>query len=302
MSKILVIGSANTDLVIKTSRLPLPGETIIGGEFFSFQGGKGANQAVAAARMNGHVIFMCKVGEDARGDEAISTYKREGIDTSYCLMDNISPTGVALITVDNYGENSIVVAQGANKHLLPSDIQQHIRVFDNVEYVMVQLEIPMETIECIGQICATKGKKLIINPAPANVLSQELLRTCYMITPNQHELQQLCQDEMDDMSDILDACEKLHSRGVKRILVTLGKRGIYYSGPNDSYSIPAMNIKAIDTTAAGDVFNGSFVAMLSMGYDIKPAIKKSIKAAGIAVSRMGAQESAPYFGELDEEE
>ncbi len=302
ITKVLVIGSANTDLVIKASHLPSPGETVIGGEFYSFQGGKGANQAVAAARMGCKVIFLCKLGEDSRGDEAIVTYNTEGINTKYCLIDSVSPTGVALITVDAKGENSIVVAPGANNHLLPDDILENIEAFDNVEYVLVQLEIPLETVNCIAQICQRKGKKLILNPAPGKTLSTELLRNCYMITPNQVELQLMCQDEMDDMDDILDACENLHARGAARILVTLGSKGIYYSDENESYSIPAIHVDAIDTTAAGDVFNGALTAFLAAGFSIKKSIKRAIQAAGIAVSRMGAQDSAPYLSEIEADE
>ncbi|MDJ1483982.1 ribokinase [Cytophagaceae bacterium YF14B1] len=300
MKKILVFGSSNTDMVIQAEHLPLPGETILGGKFAMHAGGKGANQAVAAARMGGNVTFIAKVGNDLFGQQARQQFITEGITTDYILTDPDHPSGVALITVDNKGENSIVVASGSNATLSPSDVSAAIELINSDTIVLLQLEIPIPTVEYIIEQSNSRGAQVILNPAPANSLHKEIYNYLYLLTPNETELSLLTNTVVNDIPSAERAAQILHKRGVKNIIVTMGASGAFWYSGTDSQLIPAPKVDAIDTTGAGDIFNGVLCVFLAEGYSLPEAIHYACQASSISVTRMGAQSSAPYRKELQQ--
>jgi ribokinase len=299
VSKIVVIGSSNTDMVVKTARFPRPGETIIGGEFFLFAGGKGANQAVAAARMGGQVVFVCKVGDDLFGKQALEGFINEGIDTEFAAVDPVRASGTALITVDEKGENSIVVAPGANDALDNHDIDNAASALRTAEIVLLQLEIPLPSVEHAARSAFEMGKKVILNPAPACILPDTLYPCLYAITPNETEALLLSNVEVTGEATARRAAEVLYKRGVRHVVITLGAKGVYYFDGRNGMVVPAPVVKAVDTTAAGDVFNGALAVGLADGLEWPAALALACRAASISVTRMGAQASAPYKAELE---
>ena len=290
--KILVIGSSNTDMTIKSERLPAPGETILGGKFLMGAGGKGANQAVAARRLGGDVTFVCKVGRDIFGDNAIKGYEKEGIDTSHILRSD-APSGVALILVDAKAENSIAVAPGANGDLTPADIRNLREVIAGASYLILQLEVPVETVLEAARIAHEAGVYVILNPAPACPLPGELFKYLSLITPNQTETALMTGIEADEAS--LDrAVDALRAKGVQDVIVTLGSRGSLVCAGGKREFVPACKVKAVDTTAAGDTFCGALCVALSEGKSLTEAAAFATKASALAVQKMGAQDSIPY--------
>lgn len=298
-SSILVIGSSNTDMVIKADKLPLPGETILGGRFFMYPGGKGANQAVAAARLGGRVTLISKVGNDIFGKEVLQELKKEGINTDFIISDLENPSGVALITVDSKGENSIVVVQGSNGALTPEDIQKAIREFSKIEILLMQLEIPLQTVLYSAKYAHSLGKKVILNPAPAMYIPQELFKILYLITPNKSEAEMLTGIKISNLRSIEEAARNLKEKGVRNVIVTLGSQGAYIFNEEGGELISPPAVKAVDTTAAGDVFNGALSVAISEGKSFEEAVNFANHAAAISVTRMGAQASAPYLDELN---
>lgn len=296
---IVVAGSSNTDMVIKTHRIPSPGETVLGGTFFMNAGGKGANQAVAAARVGGNVIFICKTGDDIFGRQAVQLFKDEGINTEFIIADAEYPSGVALITVDENAENCIVVASGANAALHPSDLQQIIPAIEQADMLLLQLEIPIETVEYIAAIAASKSVKVVLNPAPACALSDDLLKNIFIITPNETEAEKLTGIKVTDLKTAEEAARVLQDKGVEIIIITLGGSGALLLYENIAAHIPGYKVEAVDTTAAGDVFNGALIVALAEGKAINEAVQFACKAAAISVTRLGAQASAPYKEELE---
>lgn len=297
--QILVVGSSNTDMVIKAAHLPRPGETILGGTFFMNPGGKGANQAVAIARLGGPVTFICKTGSDIFGHQSQQLFEEEGINTSYIFSDSEHPSGVALITVDEKAENCIVVASGANANLMPSDLARAEEAIEQADLVLMQLEIPMETVCYVADLAWEKGKKVILNPAPAHPLSAELLRRLYLITPNETEAEMISGVKITDESSACEAAHVLSGMGVQNVIITLGSKGALIYCDGKSEIVPAWKVEAVDTTAAGDVFNGALTVALSEGRDLKEAARFACKASAISVTRVGAQSSAPYRNEVD---
>ncbi len=296
---ILVIGSSNTDLVARTKSIPRAGETVLGSEFSVAQGGKGANQAVAAARLGADVTFMCKIGKDEFGDTAKTKFESEGIDTGYVLVSDSKPSGVALIAIDENGENSIVVASGSNSELRPEDVER-IHDFSSYDIVLAQLETPMDTVERIGALAVDNGVRLILNPAPAAELSPELLSAVTLLTPNETEASALSGIEIVNDETAMDAAEKIVSKGVKNVIITLGSRGsLVYDGKNAEF-VPAYKVRAVDTTAAGDVFNAALAVGLSEGKSLVDSARLASAASAIAVTRLGAQPSAPTRTETEE--
>lgn len=296
---ILVIGSSNTDMVIRTEHLPLPGETVIGGTFFMNPGGKGANQAVAVARLGGQVAFVCKTGSDIFGHQAQQLFSEEGIDSSYVFSDTKNPSGVALITVDTHAENCIVVAPGANAHLTVADLKHSARAVEKADIVLLQLEIPMETVEEAAVMAQRLGKKVVLNPAPASKLSPRLLESLYVITPNETEAEMISGIHIVDGASAEAAARKIASMGVPNVIVTLGTRGALVFDGTDCEIVPACKVQAVDTTAAGDVFNGALVVALAEGRSLTEAARFACKASAISVTRVGAQSSVPYRTEVD---
>ena len=298
INRIAVVGSSNTDMVIKTSKLPIPGETILGGKFFMNPGGKGANQAVAAARLGGKVSFIAKTGDDVFGKQARQLFEIENINTDYLVTDPGHPSGVALITVDAKGENCIVVAPGSNSYLAHSDIDKAREEILRSDIVLMQLEIPLETVVYVANIAFEAGKKVILNPAPALQISDELLSKLYLITPNETEAELISGIPVKDIDSATMAARNLYERGVKVVIITLGSKGALLFTGEDAKLIPSPKVEAVDTTAAGDVFNGALAVAISKGFELEKAVEFACKAAAISVTRMGAQSSAPYWKEI----
>ena len=297
-SGILVVGSSNTDMVVKAARLPLPGETILGGEFFMNPGGKGANQAVAAARLGGRVTFICKTGNDIFGRQAVQLFKDEGIDTSYLLSDPDQPSGVALITVDEHAENCIAVASGANATLTKDDLANAQPVIQQSAIVLLQLEIPIPTVEYAASAAAKNGVTVILNPAPACPLSNNLLSNISIITPNENEAEMLSGIKVTDIDTAKLAAKAIHEKGVASVVITLGANGALVFHDGVFTHVPGIRVQAVDTTAAGDVFNGALAVALADGKTIVDAAQFACRASAIAVTRFGAQASVPYKSEV----
>lgn len=298
MKKIIVIGSSNVDMVVRTSHLPAPGETILGGEFFMNQGGKGANQAVAIKRLGGNLIFMAKLGNDVLGRQSVGYFKKEGIDTRYIALDEDSASGVALISVDDHAENSIVVASGANMLLNEQDVDKMLEEMCEGDILLMQLEIPLQTVEYAARKAFGKGVKVVLNPAPARSLPKELFRHLYMVTPNRIEAEMLTGIKIANDADVEKVAEEICAMGVKNVIITLGSKGCLIREEGVTYRIDAFKVEPVDTTAAGDTFNGALCVGLSEGMDLKQAAVMASKASSIAVTRMGAQSSIPYREEL----
>ncbi|HVU94390.1 MAG TPA: ribokinase [Puia sp.] len=296
--KILVIGSSNTDMVAKTTHLPVPGETVLGGDFLMAPGGKGANQAVAAARMGGNVTFIAKLGNDIFGKQAITQYAQENIDTKHIVTDPAHPSGIALITVDAHGENCIVVASGANAHLTPHDIQKAEKEMGNASCILMQLEIPLETVQYVVKKAVEKNIPVILNPAPAQPLPDELLKQIHILTPNQKEAEMLTGIPVIDKPAAEAAAKALAEKGVHTVIITLGKSGALILDQGQIEWVPAPEVHAVDTTAAGDVFCGSLAVALSEKHSVKESVIFACTAAALSVTKMGAQTSAPSRREV----
>ena len=292
-TKVVVIGSSNTDMTIKAERLPKPGETILGGIFVMGPGGKGANQAVAARRLGADVSFICKVGKDIFGDNAIEGYRKEGIDTSRILRSD-KASGTALILVDAKAENCISVAPGANGDLSPEDIDSVADVIRSAGYLILQLEIPVESVLRAARIAHEAGVYVILNPAPACPLPRELFSYVSLITPNQTESALLT-----GIEDNLDAAvDKLLEMGVKDVVVTLGSKGSMVVSGGERTFVPSQKVNAVDTTAAGDTFCGALCVALSEGSSLVQAAGFATKASALTVQKMGAQDSIPYRSDI----
>lgn len=297
---ILVVGSSNTDMVINAEHLPGPGETIIGKSFFMNPGGKGANQAVSASRLGAHVVFICKTGNDIFGKQSVELFNDEGIDTAFLLSDAGYPSGVALITVDDNAENCIVVASGANATLSANDLQKSRAVIENASIVLMQLEIPLVTVEYVAAIAKANGVKVILNPAPACALPDSLLKNIFILTPNKTEAEMLSGIKVNSKATAESAARKIKERGVDTVIITLGAEGALILNDEACIHVPGVKVNAVDTTAAGDVFNGALAVGIFHKKDITEAVTYACSAAAISVTRMGAQASAPYKKELPE--
>ena len=299
MKKIIVIGSSNIDMMVMTSHLPAPGETILGGEFFMNQGGKGANQAVAVKRLGGNLIFVAKLGNDILGQQSVDYFKKEGIDTKYITLDENSASGVALISVDDHAENSIVVASGANMLLNEQDVDKVVEEMCEGDILLMQLEIPIQTVEYAARKAFEKGVKVVLNPAPARSLPKELLRYLFMITPNRIEAEMLTGIKIVNDADAERVAKGISAMGVQNIIVTLGSKGCLVREGDTSYCVDAFKVEPVDTTAAGDTFNGALCVGLAEGMNLRQSAVMASKASSVAVTRMGAQSSIPHRKELD---
>ncbi len=298
MKKIIVVGSANTDMVVKIDKHPLPGETRLGGDFFMNAGGKGANQAVAAARLGGKVAFVAKVGNDIFGKQTLDGLTNEQIDTSHVFIDETAPSGTALIIVNAEGENSIVVASGANAKLSVDDVSSIAELTDTA-FILMQLETPIETIAAVINTARKNGIHVILNPAPAQQLSNTILEGLFLIVPNESEASILTGITVTDLETASKAADVLLQKGVSHVIITLGKQGAYFKSSFKELLIPAPIVTAIDTTAAGDTFCGALTVALSEGKDWEDAIRFAIAAASLSVTRLGAQSSVPFRNEIN---
>ena len=292
---ILVIGSSNTDMVIKVPGLPQPGETVSGGDFQVFGGGKGANQAVAARRAGGKVQFIAAVGDDDFGRAAIDTFSREGIDTTGIQIIENAPSGVAMIFVSDSGENCIGVASGANARLSPEVLQDQQHAFDDADLLLMQLEIPLETVAAAVKMANLSNTRVIINPAPATRLPESMLQNLFCITPNETEAEALTGIAVTDQESAVAAGNALLERGVQNVVLTMGANGALLHNATGSHYQSADKVTAVDTTGAGDTFNGVFAAMLANGRSLEDAVASGVRAATISVQTAGAIASIPFL-------
>lgn len=295
-----MVGSSNMDLVVKAARIPVPGETILGGDFLMVPGGKGANQAVAAARLGARVCFVTRLGDDLFGRKSLENFQREGLDTRFVTLTPHTPSGVALITVDDAGNNAIVVAAGANAKLSPEDVYRAEAEIRSAGAVVVQLEVPMMTVQCAAELANEAGVPFILNPAPAQKLCPALLARVEVLTPNETEAQILTGVEVVDNDSARKAAERLLSMGVKAVILTMGVKGFLLAAGGTMEFVPALKVKAIDATAAGDAFTGSLAVSLAQGRTFREAALFANRVAALCVTRMGAQPSMPTRKEVEE--
>jgi len=295
MGNLLVIGSSNRDLIMQVPKLPAPGETVGGGVFSSANGGKGANQAVAAARAGVDVTFITALGSDSFGSEMRDSFEKEGIDLTYAHTSSSAATGTALIFIGSDAENCIGVAPGANGELSPEHILSARDAFSKADYVLLQLEIPLETVVASINLANEYNRPVILNPAPAQKLSKGELAKVQIIVPNETEAKLLSGEENENSQ-----LEKLADLGIGTVILTQGSRGATIVSAGSKTSVPARVVEAVDTTAAGDVFCGNLAARLVTGDSIEEATKFATIASSIAVTRLGAQPSAPHQKEVNQ--
>jgi len=296
---IVVVGSSNTDMIIRVPRIPRAGETLLGGEFFTAAGGKGANQAVGAARAGGKVAFIARVGRDAFGDQAIAGLRRDGVDVRYVFRDKFAASGVALIFVAKDGENSIAVAGGANAKLSPADVKKASSVIGSAALLVAQLETPLATVAAAAQAAVKARVPVILNPAPARPLANSLLKLISVLTPNETEAELLTGIKVTDDAAAARACSALRSRGVRTVILTLGQRGAFLADADGQRLVPGFRVKSVDSTAAGDVFNGALSVALAEGKTVLDAVRFANAAAALSVTRPGAQPSAPSRADIE---
>ncbi len=296
--KIVVVGSTNTDMVVNTPKIPARGETVLGGEFRMTPGGKGANQAVAAQRAGGAVTFITAVGDDSFGQESIKRFSAEGIDTSYIVTKAGSSSGVALILVDEQGENIIAVAPGANSLLTPEDIEAAADAFTGAKQVIIQLEIPYETVLTAARLAKKAGSNVLLNPAPMpeGGLPSELLRYVDILTPNAGELLGLA----PDMAQLDKAAMMVLSSGPETLVVTNGSSGATVYNMEGEHDVPAFSVETIDTVGAGDCFSASLGVALAEGWPMNHAVLLAAAAAALSTTKKGAQTAMPSRRAIEE--
>jgi ribokinase len=299
--KIIVIGSFNTDMVVKAVKFPLPGETVLGGQFLMNPGGKGANQAIAAARLGADVTFIAKVGNDMFGRVALQQFKKEKIDCRYITMDPDEPSGVAIINVDDSGETRIAVSPGANNNLRFGDVDPALESAEEGTIVLMQLEIPIEVVEYVILKCHQLKLRVVLNPAPVQNLSKELFPYIYALVPNEVEASALTGVEVKDTTTAGMAALKLKEMGVQHVVITLGAQGAYVNAGDIQGLIPAPRVEVVDSTGAGDSFCGAFATALSEDFCWDEAVLFAGKVAAISVKSLGAQTSIPYRREVEAE-
>jgi ribokinase len=297
--RIVVVGSSNTDMIIKVPHVPMPGETIIGGTFSTAAGGKGANQAVAAARAGGEVTLVGRVGEDMFGRKAKDGFIKDNINVDHVLSDKDAPSGVALIFVGEDGENSIAVASGANANLSPSDVDAAGDVISSADILIMQLETPLETVLKAASIASEKGVKVILNPAPACELSDDILRHVSILTPNESEAELLTGIKVEGEKEAAAAADALMAKGIETVIVTMGPKGAFVVTADSKELVGGFSVKAVDATAAGDVFNGTLAVAMAEGKPLKETVKFANAAAALSVTKLGAQPSAPTRQEIE---
>ena len=298
-NNILVIGSINYDLVVYTQRHPIPGETILGDRFQTFPGGKGANQAIAAARLGGHVQMVGRIGNDSFGQELSENLNKNQVDISNVRKVK-EPTGIALITVDAKGQNSIIVVPGANAKLTRKDMDALKAAIQGTKILVLQLEIPLEVVIHVVDIAYASGITILLNPAPATPIPIETLRKVTFLIPNESELALLSGIQIKNFSDCRKAISHLQSLGCNQIILTRGEHGAYYFYQDNQIFAPPFDVTVVDTTAAGDAFIGGLAAALADDIDLQIALLRASAAGALAVTKAGAQTSLPDITELDD--
>lgn len=297
---ILVIGSANMDLVVSTERFPQPGETVFGKKFGMYPGGKGANQAVAAAKLGGNVYFLGKMGKDTFREKLCASMQKDGVNLDHLLIDSEASTGMALITLNGGGQNEIIVVSGSNMSLSPADIESKRPIFAAARFVLLQLEIPLETVTQAARLAKEQGAIVILNPAPACELPPALLRLIDYLTPNETEAELLIQQGVHDQNSAQAAATKLLAHGVKNVVLTMGDKGALLVNREKVELFPAKQVQAVDTTAAGDAFNGALAFALANGKMVDEAIRFANTVAAYSVTKMGAQSSMPTLEQVSQ--
>jgi len=305
MKKIVVVGSINLDLVAYVPRMPGEGETIVGNDFATYPGGKGANQAVAAARLGGDVAMIGRLGQDHFAKQLLRDLEDAGVNTE-CVLNVPRPSGSAVILVTAQGGNSIVVIPGANHELRPADLDLHIDALRDASIILAQLEIPIDTVHHLGELAATLGVPFILDPAPAQPLSPNILRNVTWLTPNESETASILEHLGYPANDLLTesaapaVAERILATGVRNVILKLGSRGVYLSGKDvPSTYVAPYRVEAVDTTAAGDAFNGGFAYALTIGLPPVDAARFACAVAAISVTRAGAQPSMPTIAEVE---
>jgi ribokinase len=296
-SKVLIIGSAAVDLIIQLERLPKPGETIVGGTFAFAYGGKGANQAVGAARLGAEITFVANIGKDDYGDQCISNFVDEGINVDFIDRDADHATAVAFIFVDENGENAIGVASGANMEMSKSTVDAAQSVIVDHKVMLLQLESPMETVRYAAKLGSEAGLPVILNPAPAFPLDSDMLNLIDIITPNETEAEILTGISVTDEDTAKEAAKKLKETGVSNVIITLGAAGAYLLSDTKSMLIPSKKVDSVDTTAAGDAFNGALAYAVAKGEEMEAAVHFANMAGAFAATKLGAQASMPTAAE-----
>jgi ribokinase len=293
--KLVIVGSSNTDMVVRAEHLPLPGETVLGEKFIMTAGGKGANQAVAAARLGADVTFVARLGRDMFGDKALAGFEAEGVHTAYIVRDDEEVSGVALIVVDRKAENIITVAPGSNGRLSPPDVTAAEAAIEAADCVLLQLEIPLEAVRAAIELAQRHNVKVMLNPAPATALPADVLRFVDVLTPNECEAANLAGCAEYTAAEVLP---RLYALGPSRVVVTLGSRGCDVWVDDQVRHVPSFPVEAIDTTGAGDCFNGALAVALARGLKMIEAVQYASAAAALAVTRFGAQASMPTDDEV----
>jgi ribokinase len=296
--KIAVVGSSNMDLVVKSKRIPAVGETILGGDFIMVPGGKGANQAVAAAKLGAEVYFIAKLGNDVFAEQSLDNFKKETVNTKHVIQTSEAPSGVALIMVDDEGNNLIVVAPGANQTLLPADVKRAESDIASCGAVVAQLEVPLETIEFAAKMANDLKVPFVLDPAPARELGPELLRMVDVLTPNETEAQILTGIEVTDEDSARAASKNLLERDIKAVILTLGGKGFLLADNKEARYVSAQKVDAVDSTAAGDAFTGSLAVGIAENKALLDAALFANYVAALSVTKMGAQSSMPTLQEV----
>lgn len=299
MNKLVVLGSVNADHVLQVASFPRPGETLHGHSYCVIPGGKGANQAVAAARLGADIAFIACVGDDSFGHQMRDTFARDGMNTEAVMIEDNMPTGIAMIQVAATGENSICISAEANGCLTPERLAPHHHLIEQADTLLMQLETPMETIEAAAKIAKQAGTRVVLNPAPAQPLSDDLLQHLDMITPNETEAELLTGVKVDNVTTAQQAADALHAKGIKQVMITLGSQGVWLSDNGKGRQVPGFRVDAKDTTAAGDTFNGALLTALQEGREMEEAIRFAHAAAAISVTHFGAQTSIPHRREVE---
>ncbi|MGE6180845.1 ribokinase [Aeromonas salmonicida] len=299
MNRLVVLGSVNADHVLRVPHFPRPGETLTGHSYQVVPGGKGANQAVAAARLGAPVSFIARIGDDAIGQQMRQGFEQDGIDVSAVELDETLPTGIAIIYVSDEGENSIGISAEANGALSPAMVKRHEAMIADAHTLLLQLEVPLESVFEAAKLARSHGTRVVLNPAPAQPLSSELLALVDLITPNQTEAELLTGVKVSDEASAALAADHFHQMGISDVMITLGSQGVYCSNARQQQLIPGFRVEAVDTTAAGDTFNGALLAAELAGADFNAAVRFAHGAAALSVTKFGAQSSIPSKVEVD---
>lgn len=299
MNRLVVLGSVNADHVLRVPHFPRPGETLTGHSYQVVPGGKGANQAVAAARLGAPVSFIARIGDDAIGQQMRQGFEQDGIDVSAVELDETLPTGIAIIYVSDEGENSIGISAEANGALSPAMVKRHEAMIADAHTLLLQLEVPLESVFEAAKLARSHGTRVVLNPAPARPLPAELLALVDLITPNQTEAELLTGVKVSDEASAAQAAARFHQMGISDVMITLGSQGVYCSNARQQQLIPGFRVEAVDTTAAGDTFNGALLAAELASADFNAAVRFAHGAAALSVTKFGAQSSIPSKVEVD---